>query len=146
LHPTLDRSPVARAMPTSSHTDRPVLIVEDDDELRDVLIVACEMNGHAAIGCASADEALAQLRGGLRPCLIVFDLVMPNKSGWEFRAEQLADSELAAIPSVATSAAVQGDTMRETLQVEALLPKPIDMDRLLALIERHCAKTERRRT
>lgn len=133
-------------MPSSSQTERPVLIVEDDDELRDVLIVACELNGRPAVGCASADEALAKLRGGLRPCLIVFDLVMPNKSGWEFRAEQLADPELAAIPSVATSAAVQGDTMRETLQVEALLPKPIDMDRLLALIERHCAKTDRRRT
>ena len=124
------------------HT-HPVLIIEDEDELRDVLLVACELHGRTAIGVSGADEALDRLRGGLRPCLIVFDLVMPNKSGWEFRAEQLADPELAVIPSVAISAAVQGDSMRATLQVEALLPKPIDMDVLLALVARHAGSSAR---
>jgi CheY-like chemotaxis protein len=123
--------------PDASH---PVLIIEDDDELRDVLIVACELHGRRAIGVPGADEALDRLRSGLRPGLIVFDLVMPHKSGWEFRAEQLADPALAGIPSVAISAAVQGDSMRETLQVEALLPKPIDMDVLLALVARYCSR------
>ena len=119
---------------------RPVLIIEDEAELRDVLIVACELHGRTAIGVGGADEALDRLRSGLRPGLIVFDLVMPNKSGWEFRAEQLADPELASIPSIAMSAAVQGDSMRATLQVEALLPKPIDMDVLLALVARYCPR------
>jgi two-component system response regulator MprA len=73
----------------------------------------------------------------------VFDLVMPNKSGWEFRAEQLADPELAKIPSVAISAAVQGDSMRATLQVEALLPKPLDLAVLLALVARYCPRGAR---
>src|SRR5262245_42884889 len=53
----------------------PVLIIEDEDELRDVLLVACELHGRRAIGVAGADEALDRLRGGLRPGLIVFDLV-----------------------------------------------------------------------
>jgi CheY-like chemotaxis protein len=119
---------------------RPVLIIEDEAELRDVLIVACELHGRTAIGVGGADEALERLRAGLRPGLIVFDLVMPKKSGWEFRAEQLADPELASIPSIAMSAAVQGDSMRATLQVEALLPKPIDMDVLLALVARYCPR------
>jgi len=118
---------------------RPVLIVEDDDEVRDVLIVACELHGYPAVGVPSADAAMERLRAGLRPCLIVLDLVMPNRSGWEFREDQLADPALASIPTVAMSAAIQGDSIRETLQVEALLPKPVDMDRLLALIARHCA-------
>ena len=126
-----------------SDASRPVLIVEDDDELRDVLIVACELQGCTAIGVSGADEALDRLRGGLRPGLIVFDLVMPNKSGWEFRAEQLADPALAAIPSVAMSAAVRGASLRATLQVEALLPKPIDMDVLLELVARYCPPPSR---
>ena len=130
------------ATPDPEH-NHPVLIIEDEDELRDVLLVACELHGRTAIGVSGADEALDRLRGGLRPCLIVFDLVMPNKSGWEFRAEQLADPELAAIPSIAISAAVQGDSMRATLQVEALLPKPIDMDVLLALVARYCPRGAR---
>ena len=121
----------------------PILIVEDEAELRDVLIVACELQGRAAIGVPSADEALARLRGGLRPALILFDLIMPDKSGWEFRAEQLADPELAEIPSIAMSAAVRGESVRATLQVEALLPKPIDMDVLLALVARYSPRAAR---
>jgi CheY-like chemotaxis protein len=128
---------------TTSDTgaSHPILIIDDEDQMRDVLIVACEILGQAAIGVSSADEALAQLRAGLRPALILFDLVMPYKSGWEFRAEQLADPELADIPSVAMSAAMRGESMRRNLQVEALLPKPIDLDLLLALVTRYSPGT-----
>jgi hypothetical protein len=56
-------SPMAILDPEHSH---PVLIIEDEDELRDVLLVACELHGRTAIGVSGADEALDRLRGGLR--------------------------------------------------------------------------------
>jgi len=118
-----------------------ILLVEDDDELRDVLVVLFEMNGWEVVAAANGDDALGHLREGLRPCMIVFDLVMPGKGGWEFRAAQLADPALAPIPAVAISAAVQGPTMQRVLQVEDFLPKPIDVDRLLACVERHCPRS-----
>src|SRR5262245_60474560 len=121
--------------------ERPVLIVDDDGELRDVLLVLCELRGRPALAVPSAEAAMASMREGLRPSLIVFDLVMPGKGGWEFRAEQLADPELADIPAVAMSAAVHGESIKKMLKVEALLPKPLDVDRLLELIERHCPAT-----
>ena len=70
---------------------------------------------------------------------MVLDLLMPGKAGLEFRAEQLADPQLAGIPAVAMSAAVQGSSVLEMLQISDFLPKPLDVDRLLACIERHCA-------
>src|SRR6185295_1127700 len=54
----------------------PILIVDDDGELRDVLLVLCELRGRRALAVPTAEEALARLRDGLRPSLIVFDLVM----------------------------------------------------------------------
>jgi CheY-like chemotaxis protein len=124
-------------------TDEPpsVLVVDDDDELRDVLIALLEVNGYRAVGAGDGAEALALLRDGARPSLIVFDLMMPRKTGLEFRAEQLGDPALAGIPAVAMSAAVQGESMRKALQVDELLTKPLDVDALLALVARHCQRT-----
>lgn len=124
-------------MDTTAH---PILLVEDDVELRDVLIVLLELNGYAVVGAADGVEALTLLRGGLRPSLIVFDLMMPNKPGWEFRAEQLADPALATIPTVAISAAVRGDGLQRALQVDTFLAKPLDVDRLLDIAATYCSR------
>jgi CheY-like chemotaxis protein len=121
----------------------PVLVVEDGDDLRDALVVLIELHGHAATAASNGAEALALLRDGLRPCLIVLDLVMPGNSGWEFRVEQLAVPELAAIPTVAISAALQGESVRKSLGVDAFLTKPVDFDALLGFIERLCASARR---
>lgn len=118
----------------------PILLVEDDVELRDVLIVLFELNGYVVVGAADGVEALSLMRGGLRPSLIIFDLMMPNKPGWEFRAEQLADPELATIPTVAVSAAVRGDGLQKALQVDTFLAKPLDVDKLLAIAAAHCPR------
>jgi CheY-like chemotaxis protein len=121
----------------------PVLIIEDDDDLRDVLVTACELNGYPAVGVANAFTAMDRLRAGLRPSLIVFDLLLPQKTGWEFRAEQLEDPDLRDIPAVAMSAAVQGARMAEQLRVEMLIPKPVDVDMLLGFVQRYCPRLSR---
>jgi CheY-like chemotaxis protein len=118
----------------------PILLVEDDVELRDVLIVLFELNGYAVVGAQDGVEALTLMRNGLKPSLIIFDLMMPNKPGWEFRAEQLADPELAGIPTVAVSAAVRGEGLQRALQVDTFLAKPLDVDKLLAIAAMHCPR------
>jgi len=116
----------------------PVLVVEDDDELRDVVLVMLELHGYRAVAAANGDEAMALLRAGLRPCVIVFDLIMPGRNGWEFRAELLADPALASIPTIAVSGAVQGESVRSALRVTAFLSKPLDLDKLVASLGEHC--------
>ena len=75
---------------------------------------------------------------GLRPCLILLDLMMPRLTGFEFRRIQLADPQLASIPVVVLSA--MGDLARRTANLAAadVLSKPPDLELLAALIERHC--------
>jgi len=68
------------------------------------------------------------LRGGLRPGVILLDLMMPGTDGWDFRAQQKRDPSLAEIPIIAVSAAGR------LVDADYSLRKPIDIDALLKLL------------
>jgi len=119
----------------------PVLVVEDDPDVREVMIAVVENEGHTAVPAENGAEALQLLRNGLHPCLILLDLMMPVKNGWEFRAEQNADPHLAAIPTIIVSAA--GKEAMGDLHPDGALPKPIDFDRLSKLLKAHCINNHR---
>ena len=128
-------------MPLNDSSPFTVLIIEDDPDVREVMIAVIEKEGHTAIPAANGTEALRLLRDGLHPCLILLDLMMPVKNGWEFRAEQNADSRLASIPTVVVSAAGR-DAVRD-LDPDGALPKPIDLDVLTKLLKAHCINNHR---
>lgn len=114
-----------------------VLVIDDDEDVREGLVLLLQSAGYAAVGAANGEEALVMLRDGLNPCLILLDLWMPVKTGWGFRMEQMRDPRLARIPTVVLSA----DEARRDLQgVAATLPKPLDFERLFALVEFHCSQ------
>jgi two-component system response regulator MprA len=123
---------------------KPILIVEDDSDLRDALeylLVAC---GYAVVAAADGDEALRRLRDGLEPCVILLDLLMPKKNGFQFRTEQLETPALAKIPTIAYSGIYTGSSLREKaamLGIETVLEKPVDYDHLLDVIERYCPRS-----
>jgi CheY-like chemotaxis protein len=83
----------------------------------------------------NGEEGLAKLREGLSPCLILLDLLMPTMNGYEFRAEQRADSELREIPTVIVSAV---NSRAELEGVAGSLSKPLDFDELFRILDRHC--------
>ncbi len=113
----------------------PVMVVEDDPDQREAITVALESEGYAVVTAESGIEALERLGGGPRPCMILLDLMMPEMDGIQFRAEQLKSETLARIPVVVVSAYGQV-TRAKSLHVADYLPKPVDLDRLLAVIER----------
>lgn len=118
-----------------------VLVVEDDPDVREVMIAVVENEGHTAVPAENGAEALQLLRNGLNPCLILLDLMMPVKNGWQFRAEQSADPHLATIPTIIVSAAGR-ETMRD-LHAAGSVPKPIDLDKLTKLLKAHCINNHR---
>jgi len=59
-------------------------------------------------------------------------------NGWAFRAEQMKDPDMAAIPVVVVSADATGVTKARSLGIADYLTKPIDFDRLLSLVDKHC--------
>jgi CheY-like chemotaxis protein len=113
----------------------PVLVVEDDPDQRSAIVLMLESEGYAVVTAASGVEALELLDGGTTPCVILLDLMMPEMDGVQFRMEQLKDSAHARIPVVVASAFGQM-TRAKYLQVADYLRKPLDLDELLATIER----------
>lgn len=113
-----------------------VLAVDDDYDVLLALQDVLEMEGYRVIPARSGQEALDLLRRGLRPAVILLDLMMPDVSGWEFRHQQQADRALADIPVVVVSG--QGLSSREvaTLGVAGYLKKPVDLEQLLSMVGR----------
>ena len=114
----------------------PVLIVEDDVELRDMMAQLLTLEGFVATAVANGREALDYLRLGDRPDIILLDLMMPVMDGWEFRRKQQSDPALATVPVVVLSALDH----RRAADVDAVafLKKPLDFDRLLELVRHYC--------
>lgn len=120
----------------SSSERNPVLIIEDDADLREMMAQLLTLEGFHAETAANGQDALDYLRSGEPPDLILLDLMMPIMDGWEFRRRQAADPSLARVPVVVLSAL---DPARGAdLDAAAFLKKPLDFDRLLDLVRRYC--------
>jgi CheY-like chemotaxis protein len=116
-----------------------VLVVEDDFEIREVLIELLEGNGCETVGAANGALALAYLKtADPLPCLILLDLMMPVMDGQGFREAQLSDPVIAHIPIVVVSAFrdLQGSVDR--LKAAAFIKKPPKLEELVRAVERHC--------
>jgi CheY-like chemotaxis protein len=83
-------------------------------------------------------EALSYLRNGARPCLILLDWTMPNCDGPSFRRQQRAEPALADIPVVLLTADGKVGAKTADLEAVAYLRKPVLLEDLLRLVERHC--------
>ena len=123
-------------MPEHRHS---VLLVEDDHDSRDALQTLLTVHQHEVVCAGDGDEALSLVRRGFEPCVILLDLMMPRKSGWQFRDEQLRAPDLARIPVVLLSGAGALADKAKALGVTEYLDKPIDVTVLLAIIDRHCS-------
>jgi CheY-like chemotaxis protein len=123
-------------MAHQSVTHCPVLIVEDDADLREMMAQLLSLEGFQTATVSNGFEALDYLRQQDRPDVILLDLMMPIMDGWEFRRQQQADPELAAVPVVVLSALDQNRAAHVT--ANAFLKKPLDFDRLLELVRSYC--------
>jgi len=122
---------------TTHPTHCPVLIVEDDADLREMMAQLLQLEGYKAEAVANGHDALRYLESGDRPEVILLDLMMPVMDGWEFRRRQVQDPAIAKVPVVVLSALDQSRTLG--LGGTAFLKKPLDFDRLLELVRRFCS-------
>lgn len=117
---------------------RPVLIVEDDADLREMMAQLLTLEGYQIETVANGREALAYLSDAPRPDVILLDLMMPIMDGWEFRRRQQDDPALADVPVIVLTALDQAQAHASDLNGVDFLKKPLDFDRLLELVRRRC--------
>jgi CheY-like chemotaxis protein len=117
-----------------------VLVVDDDDDIRESLEVLLRLHGYHVATAADGAEALARLQNDpTRPCLILLDLMMPRLSGNEFRRAQLGDPTVSAVPVAVMSGATDVEQRAQALGAVATLAKPIDFEMLIEIVRRYCA-------
>lgn len=115
-----------------------VLIVEDNDDSREMLCMVIESMGYHVSCACNGREALKRLETDPPPCLIILDLMMPVMTGWEFREEQLKNPEWASIPVYVVSA-LADRTSLEGLHPQGYFNKPIEINSLLEGLKRFCS-------
>ncbi len=117
---------------------RCILVVEDDDAIRETIAELLEEEGYVVSRAANGAEALDCLHRDGAAALILLDLMMPTMNGWEFRAQQRSEPALAGIPVVVLSADNALEQKARSLGVDAWLAKPFEVERLLETVDRLC--------
>lgn len=130
-------------MTPSMRLCKSVFVVDDDAAIRDMLTLALEDEGYGVACASNGLDALTQLRtGAIAPCMILLDLNMPIMTGWEFCRAQQQDPALATIPVVVVSADRSVQHRLVTIDAAGYLPKPIDFNTLLELMDRYCGSAQ----
>jgi len=108
-----------------------VLIVEDDDELREILQAEFELEGLTALTATNGSEAVTAVRE-LKPDLILMDLMMPVMDGIEATKIVKGDEETKHIPIIMLTAAGNKDDIVAGLEAGAIdyITKPFFMPEL----------------
>ena len=119
---------------------RSVLLIEDNDETREVIGALLQLEGYRVVTARDGDEGMTHLRRGLDPCVILLDLMMPGKNGLDFRREQLQDPSVAAIPVIVCSGHEKVKRKAAELGVTVFCQKPLEIEELLQLVAAHCRR------
>lgn len=123
----LDRSGPGPSPGTSSDTGPLVLIVDDDEKLREYVRVNLEAEGYVVREAGSADEGLAAL-GEQSPDLILLDVMMPQVDGWEMLRQIQEHTGVGAIPVIMFSGKVDERSAEEAASrgAQGFIGKPFD--------------------
>jgi CheY-like chemotaxis protein len=116
----------------------PILVVDDEAETRQLISAVLTEEGYSVDQVANGYAALVYLRvAPALPCVILLDLMMPLMNGWDFLRSIQDHPVLGSIPTVALSAVGTFATAK-LLGAQEGLDKPIDLDRLVAVVGRYC--------
>jgi CheY-like chemotaxis protein len=115
-----------------------VLYVEDTSEQRDLLAMFLEMHGYHVEVANDGVEGLAQIRK-LKPNLILLDLGIPKKDGYQVMEELKADEELKNIPIVVISAWTASTHRDRAMEggADAFIAKPFELTHVLKMVQEY---------
>ena len=114
-----------------------MLVVDDDDVIRQLITVNLELEGFEVVTAVDGQDALDKVKDA-HVQVVTLDVMMPRVDGWEAATRLRADPETAHIKVVLLSARAQeADLQRgEKIGVDAYLTKPFDPDELIETVRR----------
>jgi excisionase family DNA binding protein len=109
-----------------------VLLVDDDERVREYVRVNLEMEGYGVREAGNAEEGLAVLEE-VSPDLILLDVMMPEVDGWEMLRRVQERHGVGAIPVVMFSGKVDEENAAEATArgAQGFLGKPFDPQQLI---------------
>lgn len=111
----------------------PILVVDDDPDVLDAVLVVLRSAGYQVRCALGGAAAVAMMREGPLPALVITDLMMPDMSGWELVDAMRADPALCDVPIVAATASIAAKPPPGV----PLLEKPCELQTLLDMVEKH---------
>ena len=115
-----------------------ILIVDDNSDVRELLVLFLKSSGYDTVEAATGLEALNQARA-TRPDLILMDLVMPIVSGDEAMVWLKADPLTRNMPVIVTTGFFYGPHVDRAIAFGAtgIINKPFHFESLHAMLQRH---------
>ncbi|HCY83670.1 MAG TPA: response regulator [Desulfobacteraceae bacterium] len=121
-----------------------VLVVDDDPDLVEAVSMKLEAKSYKVEKAYDGVEAMEKI-GAEKPALVILDVMMPRKNGWEVCEEiktddGLKDIVVVLLTAVADSVKTTSYTHHDgkTTLADDYVPKPIDLDALMEIVEDHC--------
>jgi len=117
-----------------------ILVVDDDPDLVDMISTKLEANSYRTAKAYDGIQAWEKIRQE-KPALIILDVMMPNKDGYETCDELKADANYKDIPVVLLTAVVDSIPTTSythhsgrTTMADDFITKPIDLDKLMGIV------------
>ena len=123
---------LARSGPGRQQAGPAVLLVDDDERMRELVRMELEREGYDVQEAASADEGLASIEAR-KPELILLDVMMPHVDGWEMLRRIQERYGAGAIPVLMFSGQVDEKARRQAASSGArgFIGKPFDLGELV---------------
>ena len=120
------------------HAQPHVLVIEDDQGIRDLLTDTLQGEGYVVTSTESALGAATLVRR-LHPRVILLDLGLPYRSGGSLLHDLKSDPATAEIPVLVVSALSESLSPERRAMAAGVVPKPFRSDTLLSAVRRACA-------
>ena len=125
---------IARSSIETGRGGSPILVVEDDTSILDMVMQILRSEGYPVVGAKNGAEGLVEC-DRRAPSLILLDMRMPRMDGWEFAAALRARG--IASPVVVMTAADNAKRWADEVGADGYVVKPFEFLDLLASVEKH---------
>jgi len=120
----------------------PILVIEDDPEIRRFISRVLELEGYSVLQTEDGDAGLRLTRQS-QFALVLLDLKLPGRNGWDVLQDFKTDPALSAIPVIVITASAGVNQRNKALSLGALdyLIKPVSA----AMLKKACSNVLRQR-